>query len=106
MASLKPILPILSWGGIHLSRRIARSLPLIGALVAVATLGATMRRKGFVGGLVDAGLNAVPMLGTTKSIAEVVRGRDFIPDRLVATSTESRATGVAAPPLLRPPASS
>ncbi len=106
MATLKPILPILSWGGIHLSRRISRSLPLIGALVAVATLGATMRRKGFVGGLLDAGLNAVPMLGTTKSIAEVVRGRDFIPDRPVANPIESRANDVAALPLLRPPAPS
>lgn len=88
MATLEPIL---SWGGIHLSRRISRSMPLIGALVAVATLGAAMRRKGFVGGLIDAGLNAVPMLGTTKSIAEVVRGRDFVPDRPVANPTENKA---------------
>lgn len=73
--------PMLRWSGMHLSRRVARSIPFLGAVVAIATLGMTMRRKGLVGGLVDTGLNAVPMLGAAKNVAEVVRRKDFVPDR-------------------------
>jgi len=56
-------------------------LPVIGAVVALATIGATMRRKGFFGGLLDTGLNALPFVGAAKNAAEIVRGRDFIRDR-------------------------
>jgi hypothetical protein len=72
---------MLGWSGAHVSRRLVRSIPLLGAVVVIATLGVAMRRKGVVGGLVDAGLNAVPVLGAVKNVAEVVRGRDFVPDR-------------------------
>lgn len=69
------------WGGARFSRRLARSVPFVGALVAVATLGATMRRKGVVGGLADTGLNSIPFVGAAKNVVEVVRGEDFFPDR-------------------------
>jgi hypothetical protein len=69
------------WGGARLSRRLARSIPFFGALVALATLGATMRRKGMVGGLADTGLNSIPFVGAAKNVVEVVRGEDFFPDR-------------------------
>lgn len=69
------------WGGARLSRRAARSVPWIGAVVALATVAVTMRRKGFFRGALDTGLNAVPFLGAAKNVAEVVRGRDFIADR-------------------------
>lgn len=72
---------LVRWGGARLSRRLTRELPVIGAVVALATIGATMRRKGFFGGLVDTGLNAIPFVGAAKNAAEIVRGRDFIPDR-------------------------
>ena len=41
-----------------------------------------MKRKGFFGGILDTGLNAVPFVGAAKNTVELVRGRDFIPDRL------------------------
>jgi hypothetical protein len=69
------------WGGARLSRRAARSVPWIGTAVALATVAATIGRKGFFRGVLDTGLNAVPFLGAVKNIAEVVRGRDFIADR-------------------------
>lgn len=69
------------WGGARLSRRAARSIPWIGTAVALATVAATIGRKGFFRGLFDTGLNAVPFLGAAKNVAEVVRGRDFIADR-------------------------
>lgn len=70
------------WGGARLSRRMSRSVPIIGAALAVATLAATMRRKGFFRGAIDTGLNATPFLGAAKNAVELIRGRDFIPDRL------------------------
>jgi hypothetical protein len=72
---------LVRWGGARLSRRISRELPVIGAVVALATIGATVRRKGFFGGLVDTGLNAIPFVGAAKNAAEILRGRDFIRDR-------------------------
>ena len=72
------------WGGARLSRRLARSIPFVGAVVAVATLGITMRRKGVVGGLADTGLNSIPFVGAAKNLAEVLLGEDFFPDRPVA----------------------
>jgi len=75
---------LVRWGGARLSRRLSRELPFIGAVVAIATIGATMRRKGFFGGLVDTGLNALPFVGAAKNAAEIVRGRDFIRDKPTA----------------------
>jgi hypothetical protein len=72
---------LVRWGGARLSRRLTREVPFIGALVALATIGATVRRKGFFGGLIDTGLNATPFVGAAKNAAEIVRGRDFIPDK-------------------------
>ncbi len=56
-------------------------MPWIGAAVALATLAATVRRKGWIGGATDTALNAVPFVGALKNTVEVVRGRDFIRDR-------------------------
>ena len=59
-------------GGARLSRRVARSIPLLGAVVALATLAGTMRRKGVVGGLADTGLTSIPFVGAAKNVVEVV----------------------------------
>ena len=72
---------LVRWGGARLSRRISRSVPWIGGAIAVATVVSTMRRKGFFGGIADTGLNAIPFLGAAKNTVELVRGRDFFPDR-------------------------
>jgi len=78
------------WAGARFSRRLARSIPFVGAAVAFATLGATMRRKGVVGGLADTGLNSIPFLGAAKNVVEVVRGEDFFPDRHVGRRPATR----------------
>ena len=69
------------WGTARLSRRVSRSIPILGAAIAAATVVATMRRKGLISGALDTGLNALPGLGAAKTIVEVARGRDFFPDR-------------------------
>jgi hypothetical protein len=73
------------WGSVRMSRRLARSVPFFGAIVAFAALGAAMRRKGVIGGAVDTGLNAVPFVGALKTTVEVLRRRDIIPDKRTGT---------------------
>jgi hypothetical protein len=72
---------VAQWGGARMSRRMSRSLPVIGAAIAVVTIASAMRRKGVISGALDSMLNAVPFVGAAKNVAEVVRGRDFFPDR-------------------------
>ena len=65
----------------RLARRLSRSVPVIGGVLALAMAGSAVRRKGAVGGTVDTGLNALPVVGTLKAGLEWWRGRDLIPDR-------------------------
>jgi hypothetical protein len=78
---------VVRWGGVRLARRLSRSVPYAGAIIAVAMVGSAIRRKGLVGGMLDTGLNAVPFLGALKAGTEWWRGRDLIPDRPASTRT-------------------
>ena len=80
------------WGSARLSRRLSKSLPLIGAALAAATVLGTMRRKGVIGGAFDTGLNALPGIGAAKNLLEVARGRDFFPDRMRTDGTLEAST--------------
>lgn len=72
---------ITSYAGRKLARRLARSIPWIGAAIAIATIGSAIRRKGVVRGTLHSGLDAIPYVGGAKNLAEAVRGRDFLRDR-------------------------
>jgi hypothetical protein len=78
MAKLRPVQ---QYAGRKLMRKLTRAIPWVGAVIAVATIGGAMRRKGVVRGAIDTGLDAIPFAGAAKGFAEAVRGRDFIPDR-------------------------
>lgn len=70
-------------------------MPIIGTAIAVATIVATVRRKGLVSGSLDTGLNAMPVVGAIKNAIEVLRGRDFFPDRQsVAAGRAARRVSV------------
>jgi hypothetical protein len=69
------------WGTARLSRRVSRAVPVLGAAIAAAAVIGTMKRKGVLGGAIDTGLNALPGVGLAKNAIEVIRGRDFFPDR-------------------------
>jgi hypothetical protein len=56
-------------------------MPIVGTAIAVATVASTIRRKGVVSGTMDTGLNAMPVVGLVKNAIEMMRGRDFFPDR-------------------------
>jgi hypothetical protein len=70
------------YAGRRLTRRLTRAIPWIGGAITLITLGSAIRRKGVVGGSVDTALDFIPFVGGAKNLAEVARGRDFIPDRV------------------------
>jgi hypothetical protein len=72
-----------------LARRLTRSIPYIGAVIAIATLGSAIRRKGWIRGTVHSGLDAIPFVGGAKNLAEAARGRDFLADRAVPATPAS-----------------
>ena len=74
--------PLTRYAGRKLTRRLSRSLPWIGGIIAVATIGSAMRRKGIVRGAIHTVLDAIPYVGAAKNVAETARGRDFIPDKV------------------------
>ena len=71
---------VAQYGRVRLARRLGRSIPLLGAVIAVFTLRAAIRRKGFTRGVADTALDATPGLGAAKNLYEIARG-DIIPDR-------------------------
>jgi hypothetical protein len=81
----------LRYGQRRALNRFSRSVPWIGAAIALLTVASTMRRKGVMRGALDTILNAIPFVGLAKNTAEVFRGRDFIADRRLAASVDPRA---------------
>ena len=75
---------VVQYGQRRLTRKLSRSMPWIGGLLALATLGAAMRRKGFFKGALDTALDFTPVVGGVKNLAEAARGRDFIRDKTSA----------------------
>lgn len=71
----------LQYGQRRIARKMLRAMPWLGGIVAIATVGAAIRRKGFIRGTVDTALDFIPYVSGLKNAAEVVRGRDFIRDR-------------------------
>ena len=71
-----------SYAGRKLARRLTRSIPYIGAAIALVTLGSAIRQKGLVRGAIHSALDAIPFVGGAKNLAEAARGRDFLRDRV------------------------
>jgi hypothetical protein len=69
------------YAGRRMTRRLYRSMPWIGGIIALATLGSAIRRKGLLGGTMDTALDFIPFVGGAKNLAEIGRGRDFIGDK-------------------------
>lgn len=69
------------YGQRRIVRKMLRAVPWLGGIVALATLGAAVRRKGMFRGTLDTALDFIPYVGGVKNTAEVIRGRDFIRDK-------------------------
>ena len=72
--------------GRRATKRLYRARPWLGSVVALATLGAAVRRKGFLGGTADTVLDFIPWVGGVKNLAEAARGGDFIRDKPASRS--------------------
>jgi hypothetical protein len=70
------------YAGRKIAKRLVRSIPWVGAVIALATLGSAIRKKGVLRGTLHSGLDAIPYVGGAKNLAELARGRDFLPDRV------------------------
>ena len=72
---------VAQYGGARMARRLSRSIPLLGAAIALFTLRAAIRRKGLARGIVDSALDATPVVGAGKMVYESIRG-DVFADKL------------------------
>jgi hypothetical protein len=72
---------VLQYGRGRIARKMLRSVPFLGSLVAIATLGLAIRRKGMWRGTADTALDFIPYVGGVKNTAEMLRGRDFLRDK-------------------------
>lgn len=66
----------------RVARKLMRAVPFLGAVVALVTLGAAIRRKGLFKGALDTALDFTPGIGGMKNAAEIARGRDIFPDKV------------------------
>jgi len=67
-------------GGWQVAKRVAKTIPFGGTVVAVVLVGTDIKNKGVLKGLVNSGIDAIPFVGLAKNAVELVRG-DFIPDK-------------------------
>jgi hypothetical protein len=67
------------WAALKIARRVGKSIPFVGGLLAVGLLAHSVRKKGVVGGVVDTTLDAIPFVGLVKNGIEFFTD-DLIPD--------------------------
>ena len=71
---------LLHAGGWQVAKRVAKSVPFGGTAVAVLLVGSDIKNKGVVKGLVNSGIDAIPIVGLLKNGVELFTG-DFIADK-------------------------
>jgi hypothetical protein len=71
---------LLHAGGWQVAKRLAKSVPFGGTAIAVALVGNDIKRKGVVKGVLNSGIDAIPVIGLAKNAVELFTG-DFIPDK-------------------------
>jgi hypothetical protein len=67
-------------GGWQVAKRVAKSVPYLGSLMAIGLVGYDIKKKGVVKGVINSGLDAIPFVGTGKNIIEFFTG-DLLPDK-------------------------
>lgn len=69
---------LINASGWQIAKRVAKSVPYVGSAMAIGLVGYNVKKKGFVRGVVDSGIDAIPFVGTAKNITEFFTG-DLIP---------------------------
>jgi hypothetical protein len=70
-------------GGWSLVRRVGKMIPGVGTALAIGFVGYDIKKKGFVKGVVNSGLDAIPFVGIGKNIVEVFSG-DLLSDKEIS----------------------
>jgi hypothetical protein len=71
---------LLHAGGWQLVKRGAKMLPFGGTFIAIGLVGHDIKKKGLLKGVLNSGLDAIPLVGLAKNGVEIFVG-DFIPDK-------------------------
>ena len=71
---------IIHAGGWQVAKRVAKSVPYVGTVMAIGLVGYDIKRKGVVKGIANAGLDAIPFVGLGKNAIEFFTG-DLLPDK-------------------------
>lgn len=71
---------LLRVGGWQLFKRGAKMLPFGGTLIVATLVGSDIRKKGVVKGVVNSGLDAIPVVGLIKNGVELFTG-DLLADK-------------------------
>ena len=69
-------------GGWQVAKRVAKSVPYVGTVMAIGLVGYDIKRKGVVKGVINSGLDAIPFVGLGKNVVEFFTG-DLFPDKTV-----------------------
>ena len=67
-------------GGWAIAKRVAKAIPYVGTAMAIGLVGYDIKRKGVVKGVINSGLDAIPLVGTAKNVVEFFTG-DLLPDK-------------------------
>lgn len=71
---------VIEAGGWKLTRRVAKQIPFVGTALAIGLVGYDIKKKGVVKGIVNSGLDAIPVVGAGKNVIELFTG-DLLPDK-------------------------
>ena len=67
-------------GGWAIAKRVAKSVPYVGTVMAIGLVGFDIKNKGVVKGILNSGIDAIPVVGFAKNAVEFFTG-DFFPDK-------------------------
>ena len=67
--------------GWQVAKRVAKMVPFGGTAVAIVLVGTDVKNKGLFKGVINSGIDAIPVVGLVKNGIEIVRGKDFLPDK-------------------------
>lgn len=67
--------------GWQIAKRAAKMVPFGGTAVAIVLVGSDVKNKGLFKGVINSGIDAIPVVGLVKNGIEIVRGKDFLPDK-------------------------
>jgi hypothetical protein len=68
-------------GGWQVAKRVAKSIPYVGGIMAIGLVGYDIKKKGVIKGVLNSGLDAIPLVGTAKNVVEFFTG-DLLSDKV------------------------